>query len=79
MEKLARVVPLVDRVRDVEAFVALEPDQPRRERGGERLRGLGLSDSRFALEQERLLERERQEERGREAAISEMQASLGKK
>ena len=34
VQQLARVVPLVDRVRDVEPLVALEPDQPRsRERG----------------------------------------------
>ena len=29
VEELPRVVPLVDGVRDVEALVALEPDQPR--------------------------------------------------
>jgi hydroxymethylglutaryl-CoA lyase len=36
MEELARVVPLVDRVRDVEPLVALEANQPSGERGRER-------------------------------------------
>ena len=44
VQQLPRVVPLVDGVRDVEALVALEPDQPRGQRRGERLRRLGLAD-----------------------------------
>ena len=59
VQELARVVPLVDGVRDVEALVALEADQPRAEHAGERLGRLGLPDARLALEQHRLLERER--------------------
>src|SRR5581483_10280411 len=54
---------------DVEALVALQPDQPRVERRRERLRRLRLADARLALEQERLLQREREEERRREAAV----------
>ena len=69
MEQLAGVVPLVDGVRDVEAFVALQPDQARAGRDRERLRGLGLADAGLALEQERLLEREREEERRRQPAV----------
>ena len=72
VEELARVVPLVDGVRDVEALVALEPDQPGAERRRERLRGLGLPDTRLAFEQERLLEREREEQRRREPAIGQV-------
>ena len=72
VQQLARVVPLVDGVRDVEPLVALQPDQPRAGRGRERLRGLGLADARLALEQQRLLEREREEERGREAAVGQV-------
>ena len=72
VEELARVVPLVDGVRDVEPLVALEPDQPRGERRRERLRGLGLPDAGLTLEQHGLLEREREEERGREPAIGEV-------
>src|SRR5262245_53095838 len=59
-------------MRDVEALVALQADEPRAEDLGERLRGLGLADSRLALEQERLLEPEREEEGGREAAVRQV-------
>ena len=72
VEQLARVVPLVDGVRDVEPLVALEPDQPRVERRRERLRRLRLADAGLALEQHRLLEREREEERRREPAVREV-------
>ena len=64
-------------MRDVEALVALEPDQACVERGRERLRSLGLADSGLALEQHWLLEREREERRRREAAIARAQAALG--
>ena len=56
-------------MRDVEALVALEPDQARAEDAGERLCGLGLPDSSLAFEQHRLLELEREEERGCEPSI----------
>ncbi len=72
VQQLARVVPLVDGVRDVEAFVALEPDQARAGRRRERLGGLGLADTCLSLEQQRLLERERQEQGGRKAAVRQV-------
>ena len=72
VQQLARVVPLVDGVGDVEPLVALEPDQARVGRRRERLRRLGLADAGLALEQQRLLERERQEERRREAAVGQV-------
>ena len=72
VQQLPRVVPLVHGVRDVEALVALQPDQARVRRARERLGGLGLADARLALEQERLLEREREEERGRETAVGQV-------
>ena len=72
VQQLARVVPLVDGVRDVEALVALQPDQPGAGRDGERLGGLRLADARLALEQQRLLEREREEERRREAPVGQV-------
>ena len=72
VQQLPRVVPLVDGVRDVEALVALEPDQPGAERRRDRLRRLGLADARLALEQQRLLERQREVERGREPAVREV-------
>ena len=46
LEHLARVVPLVDGGVDVQALVALEPDQPRAEGRREDLRELGLADAR---------------------------------
>ena len=72
VQELARVVPLVDRVRDVEPLVALKADQPRGERRRERLRRLGLPDAGLALEQHGLLEREREEERRREPPIGQV-------
>ena len=72
MEELARIVPFVDGVRDVEALVALEADQARLESPREGLAGLGLPDASFALEEDRLLEREREEERGGEPAVRQV-------
>src|SRR5581483_1183458 len=73
VQELAGVVPLVHRVRDVEALVALQPDERRAERRRERLRGLGLPDSGLAFEEERLLEGEREVERRREPAVGQVQ------
>ena len=61
LEHLPRVVPLVDRRVDVEAFVALEPDQTGAETRGEHLRELGLADARLAFEQQRTAQLEREE------------------
>ena len=41
---LRGIVPLIDRARDVEAFVALQADEPAVERGGENLGDLRLAD-----------------------------------
>ena len=72
VQQLARVVPLVDGVRDVEALVALQADQATAGRGRERLRGLRLSHARLAFEQQRLLEGEREEQRRREPALGKV-------
>ena len=53
-EQLARVVPLVERLRRVDPLVALQADQGCVEHEGERFGGLGLADARLALEQQRL-------------------------
>ncbi len=71
-EELARVVPLVHGVRDVEPLVALQPDQARVRGARERLGRLGLADAGLALEQEWFLERQREEERGRETAVRQV-------
>src|SRR5439155_14890215 len=71
-EELARVVPVVEGVVDVDALVALQPDQPCPERAGQSTGDLGLADARLALEQQRLFERRRQEHRRRQAAIGQV-------
>ncbi len=74
LEHLARVVPLVHRGVDVEALVALQPDQPRAEAAREHLGELGLADARLALEQQRPLELEREEHRGRDRSVGDVAA-----
>ena len=68
LEHLARVVPLVDGRVDVQALVALEPDQPGAERRGEDLGELGLADAGLAFEEQRATELERQEDGRRRAS-----------
>src|ERR671914_755233 len=72
VQQLARVVPVVQRVVEVDALVALEADEPRSRRARQRLRHLGLAHTRLALEQQRLLERGGQEDRSREARVGEV-------
>ncbi len=69
LEDLARVVPLVDRALEVEALVALQPDQRPIEHGRQHLGDLGLADAGLALEKERLAEAQGEEHGGGEAAI----------
>ena len=71
-QQLPRVVPVVERVVEVDPLVALEADQARLRGLGERLRDLGLPDAGLALEQERLLQGLREEDRRREAAIGQV-------
>src|SRR5262249_8190238 len=68
-EELSRIVPLVERLRRVDALVALEPDQPRVEHLGEGLRRLGLADARLSLEKQWLRQAEREEQRGRAPTV----------
>ena len=72
LEQLAGVVPLVDRVVDVQPFVALEADQlgaqRRRQRPGDR----GLADAGFALEEQRPAQREREIHRHRQRAVGDV-------
>ena len=71
-EDLAGVIPVVERLVDVDALVALQADQPRALRGRERLGDLRLADPGLALEQQRLLERDGQEDRGRQPPVGEV-------
>ena len=72
LEQLAGVVPLVDRVVDVEPLVALEADQlgaqRRRQHPGHR----GLADAGFALEEQRPAQREREIHRHRQRAVGDV-------
>jgi hypothetical protein len=72
LHELPCVVPLVDRVRDVEALVALQPDEVGVERRGQRARECRLADAGFALEEERTAETERQEARYRQAVVGDV-------
>src|SRR5262249_23929590 len=51
-QKLAGVVPFVDGMVDVEAFVALESNQLAIQTGSQTLGHLRLSDTRFAFQQQ---------------------------
>ena len=52
-DHLRGIVPLVDRGRDVEPLVALQPDQPAPERRRQHLGDLGLADAGLAFEEQR--------------------------
>src|SRR5262249_30041295 len=71
-EKLPRVVPLVQRVRDVQTLVALEAYELGLQRLGQRLGNLGLADAGFALEKERTAQLEREVNGQRERAVGDV-------
>ena len=75
LQHLAGVVPLVERLVGVDALVALQPDQPPAEHRGQHLGHLGLADPDLALEQDRAAERQRDEQRGGQAAVGEVAAA----
>ena len=75
LEHLAGEVPLVERGGDVEALVALQPDQAAAERARQHLGDLGLADAGLALEQQVGLQRK--EDDGREVAAGDV-AGAGK-
>ena len=72
LDHLARDVPLVGRLRDVEAFVALHTQQGRRQGRRQCLRQLGLADARLAFEEQRPRELQAQEQRGREPPVTDV-------
>jgi hypothetical protein len=71
-EQLARVVPVVEGVVDVDALVALQADEARPGRTRQRLGDLGLADAGLALEQQRLAEVGGQEQRDAQRAVGEV-------
>ena len=69
------IVPFVQRTRRVEALVALQPDQPRLQDRGQDLRAFGLSDAGRPLDQQRLLECDRQLDRCRKLLVDHVAVS----
>ena len=76
--ELARVVPVVEGVVDVDALVALQADEPRAGGRGQRLGHLGLAHAGLALDQQRLAQLGGQEDRGGQRAVGEV-ALLGER
>src|SRR4029434_967280 len=72
LEQLPRVVPLVHCVVDVQALVALQPNQVGLQCRGERFGYLRLADAGLTLEEERTLEAQREERRHRQRAIGDV-------
>ena len=72
LEQLPCVVPFVQCVADVEAFVALKADQIGTERGSHRPGERGLADAGLALEEQRPFEPKRQKQRNRQTAIRDV-------
>jgi hypothetical protein len=71
-QELLLVVPLVERARLVEPLVALQPDELGTNRGGDRLRELGLADACGPLDEQRLAEAVRQEDRRRDGVVGQV-------
>src|SRR5207302_11108707 len=64
------VVPLVDGMCEVDALVALQPDQSSAQDLGHHLGRLGLPHAGLALDEQWLLQLEREEDRGRQSSIA---------
>src|SRR5690606_37956162 len=75
-QQLPRVVPLVQRLGRGEPLVALQPDQRRVQRGGQCLGRLGLPDAGLALQQDRLAQPYRQEQRGGQRVVGQVAGGL---
>ena len=72
LQHLPGVVPLVQRLVGVDALVALQSDQPTAGHGGQHFGYLGLADPDLTLEQQRALQRQRDEQGGGEPTIGEV-------
>jgi len=68
-QELSRVVPLVKRLRRIDAFVALQANEAAAKRGGDGLRRLGLADAGNAFDKQRLAEGKRQKGRRGKALV----------
>src|SRR5206468_12439440 len=72
LDHLARIVPFIYGGSDVEAFVALQPNERAAETAGEDLCDLGLAHPGLALEKQGPAHLEGEEYRGREAALGDI-------
>ena len=72
MQQLAGVVPLVDGLAGVDALVALQPHELAARPAGQHLGHLGLADAGLALEQQRALQAQGEEDRGGQALVGEV-------
>ena len=75
-EQLAGVVPLVDRMPDVEALVALEPHEPRSEGRGQRGGDARLANTGFPFEQDRTRQLQGQVQRRGQTAVGDVRLSI---
>ena len=71
-QQLLLIVPFVERARLVEAFVALEADQIGVEDFGEDLGDFGLACAGGTFDEQRLFEREGEEDRGLDAIVGDV-------
>ena len=71
-DHLRGVIPFIDRGRDIEALVALQPDQPPPERRREHLGDLGLADAGLAFEEDRPAHLQGQEKHGAKRAVGQI-------
>ena len=68
-EQLTRIIPFIQCMADVQAFVALKTDQIGGERGGRSRSKRRLTYTCFSLEKQRPLEAKREKQRDRKTAI----------
>ena len=71
-DHLRGIVPFVDRGRDVEPLVALQPDQPATQGLRQYLGDLGLADAGLAFQEQRPAHFEREVEHGSKRAVGEI-------
>ena len=75
-QELLLIVPFVERARLVETLVALEPDEFGLQNFGEHLGDFGLAGARGPFDQQRLLERQGEKDRGLDALIGDVARPL---
>ena len=74
-DHLGGVVPFIDRGRDVESLIALQPDQATAERLCQDLGDFGLADAGLPFKEQRTAHAQRQEQNGCERTVSEIVGS----